>query len=81
MNEDLMQNVDEDIIIYRHFIIDEPQKFSQVSKSVIYHIVNDKLHYKKNIYEMGTIIVDRTQKKAHSLSFLECYHKDGNEFL
>lgn len=48
ISDELTQKVDEKIRQNRRFTIDElHQTFPQVSRSVIYAIVSDKLHYKK----------------------------------
>lgn len=51
---DLTQKVDEAIHQNRSYTtVDLYEKFSQVSRCVVYHIITDKLYYKKNGSEMG----------------------------
>lgn len=84
-SEDLVQKVDDEIRQNRRFTIDElHEKFQQVSRSVIYAIVSEQLHYKKICARwVPKMLTDehKTKRLAHALSFLERYDKEGDEFL
>lgn len=56
----------------------------RVSRSVVYQIVIDNLHYKKVCARWVPKILTeehKTKRLAHSLSFFERYNKEGEEFL
>lgn len=85
ITEDLVQTVDEKVRVNRRFTITSlSSEFSQISRSVLYEIVTERLNYRKLcsrwVPKMLTD-VHKTIRLASALNFLERYSDEGDGFL
>ena len=85
MTDNLVQHVDKVVRERRRFTISELSlEFPQVCQTVLYETVTKKLGYHKFcgrwVPKMLTG-VQKTQRMASALMFLQRYHDEGDEFL
>jgi hypothetical protein len=85
VSDDLVQSVDQIICERWHLTISELLcEFPQISHSFLYEIFTVRLGYQKFctrwVPEMLMSAL-KTQRMASGLTFLDQYHKDGDEFL
>jgi hypothetical protein len=85
VSDDLVQSVDQKICERRSFMISELScEFPQISCILLYEIITVRLgHHKFCTRWVLKILMGahKMQRMASALTFLECYHKGGNEFL
>lgn len=85
ITDDLVGKVDQKIQENRRFTISTlSEQFPQVSRSVVYEIVTERLHYRKLcsrwVPKMLTE-VHKTKRLGSALSFLSRYDEEGDDFL
>lgn len=85
ITDELIGKVDEKIQENRRFTISSlSEQFPQVSRSVIYDIVTERLHYRKLcsrwVPKMLTE-VHKTKRLGSALAFLSRYDEEGDDFL
>jgi transposase len=85
VRDDLVQSVDQKTCERWRFTISELScEFSQISLTVLYEIITVRLGYHKFCARQVLKIlmgVHKKQRMPLALSFLEQYHKDGDEFV
>jgi hypothetical protein len=85
VRSDLAQSVDQRICERQRFTISEPScEFPQISCIVLHEIITVRLgcHHKFCTSVLKMLKgVKKPQRTALDLTFLEQYHKDGEEFL
>ncbi|KAJ4435712.1 hypothetical protein ANN_18328 [Periplaneta americana] len=85
INDDLVRAVDEKIHEDRRFTISSLSfTFPQMSRSVLYKIVTDRLQYRKLCSRWVPKMLTeehKTKRASSALSFLTRYSEQGNEFL
>ncbi|GBO26654.1 Histone-lysine N-methyltransferase SETMAR [Araneus ventricosus] len=83
--DDLVQRVDQAIRGNRRFtIIGLSDLFPEISRSALYTIVSERLEYRKLCERwVPEMLSDhhKTQRMGAALTFLQRYHRDGDEFL
>jgi hypothetical protein len=85
VSDDLVQSVDQKICERRLFTISELLcEFLQISCTVLYKIITVWIGCNKFCArQVSKMLTDahKMQRMAAALTFLERYHKDGDEFL
>jgi hypothetical protein len=85
VSDDLVQSVEQNMCERLRFTISELScEFPQISRTVLYKIIAVRLGYLKFYARWVLKMLTGAHKKqriASALTFLERYHKDGNEFL
>jgi hypothetical protein len=85
MCHDFFQNVDQQICDRRRFIVSELScELPQISSSLFYEIIRVTLGYHKFFVSwIQKLLTDahKMQRLASALTFLEWWHKGGDEFL
>jgi histone-lysine N-methyltransferase SETMAR len=80
-----LQSVDQKICERQRFTISEPSyEFQQILLTVLYEIITVRLGYHKFCARWVPKMLTgehKAQRMASALTFLEGYHKDGDEFL
>ncbi|XP_035204431.1 uncharacterized protein LOC118179366 [Stegodyphus dumicola] len=82
--DDIVQRVDQAVKQNRRFAISElSMKFPDVSRSSLYSIVTEQLHYRKVCARwVPQILTDdhKTHRMVAAFEFLDCYNTDGEDF-
>ncbi|GBM05101.1 hypothetical protein AVEN_210809-1 [Araneus ventricosus] len=82
--DDLIQHVDQAIRRNRRFTISRlSDLFPEISWSALYTIVSERLKYRKLCARWALKMLSdhhKTQRMGAALTFLQCYHHDGDEF-
>jgi hypothetical protein len=82
---DLIENIDQKICERRRFTISEVScEFPRISRTVLYEHITVRLGYLKfrgRLVPKMLMGAHKTQRMSSALTFLERYHKDGDEFL
>jgi hypothetical protein len=82
---DRVQSVDQNICERRRFTVSEVScEFPQISCTILYEIITVRLGYHKFCARWPLKMLmgaHKAQRMASALTFLERYHKDGDEFL
>jgi hypothetical protein len=85
VSDNLVQSVDKKICETQQFTISELlYEFPRISRIVLYEIIIVRLGYRKFCERrVPKMLTDAhiMQRMASALTFLEQYHKDGDEFL
>jgi hypothetical protein len=86
MSDDLVQSVDQKLCERQRFTIPELScEFPQISRTLVYEIITVMLgcHYKFCARLVSKMLTGahKTQRLTSALTFLERYHKAGDELL
>jgi histone-lysine N-methyltransferase SETMAR len=85
VNDDLVRAVDSKVHEDRRFTISSLSlHFPQISRTILYEIVSDRLNYRKLCSRWVPKMLSEehtTQRPGSALTFLTCYSKQDDEFL
>lgn len=85
VSNDLVKKVDEKVRENRRFTISElSEQFPQISRTVLYEVVTDKLGYRKFCARWVPKLlteVHKTKRMGSALNFLSRYDAEGEDFL